>query len=241
MFSFKNSKKKPFVSVIIAAGGSSSRMNGENKLLVNIGDKPVLAHTLIAFEHCEYIDEIILSAHEDRIVEYAQLAEKYSIKKLLKVIRGGNTRLQSVYNAAIETSKRAEYLLVHDAARPLITVEEIKKVLDCVIEHNAAAASHKITDTVKKVEKCLSVETLNREELATVQTPQGGDRALLLAALKKAIEDEDGSVTDECSALEKIGIMPYMAPCSVFNIKITYPEDVFPANAIYDRRIKECE
>ena len=241
MFNLKNNKKRPFVSVIIAAGGSSSRMNGYNKLLMTIDDKPVLAHTLTTFEYCDFIDEIILSAHEEHLVEYAQLAEKYNIKKLSKVVKGGSTRLQSVYNAAIETSRKAEYLLVHDAARPLITVKEIKTVLDCAIDHNAAAASHKVTDTVKKVDKGLSVETLNREELATVQTPQGGDRALLIAALKKAIEDEDGVVTDECSALERIGVKPYMAPCSVFNIKITYPEDVFLANAIYDRRIKECE
>ncbi len=241
MFNLKKVRNRPFVSVIIAAGGSSSRMNGENKLLMNIDDKPVLAHTLIAFERCDFIDEIILSAHEDRLAEYADIAEKYNIKKLSKIIKGGNTRLQSVYNAAIETSQKAKYVLVHDAARPLITKEEIKTVLDCVIKYNAAAAAHKVTDTVKRVDYGLSIETLNREELATVQTPQGGDSALLLAALKKALENEDGTVTDECSAFEKIGVKPYMAPCSVFNIKITYTEDVFLANAIYDRRIKECE
>ena len=236
MFSLKKTNKKPFVSVVIAAGGSSSRMHGENKLLAMIADKPVLAHTLLAFEKCDLID-----AHTEKLMEYAAIATRYDIKKLAKVIKGGNTRLQSVYNAAIEVSPKCDYILVQDAARPLVTNNDIITVLEYVQEYKAAAASNKVTDTVKKTIDGFAIETIDRNTLSTVQTPQGADRDLLLAALRKALENEDGLVTDECSALELIGIKPYMAPCSSNNIKITYPEDLFLANAIYDRRVNECE
>lgn len=236
MFSFKRNLKKPYVSVVIAAGGSSARMNSENKLLMYIGDKPVLAHTFLAFENSDLIDEIILSAHPDNMINYADIAGKYNITKLSKVIKGGATRLQSVYNAAVEVSDKTDILLVHDAARPLVTSLDIDNVINSVVKHKAAAAANIMKDTVKKVKDNLAIETVDRNELVTVQTPQGADKALLLAALKKAVENEDGTVTDECSALEKIGVQPFMCPCSSCNVKITYPEDLFIANAIYDRR-----
>ena len=234
-----NKKNKPaFVTAVIAAGGSSARMNGENKLLIEIGGIPVLAHTLIAFESCDIISEIIISAHEKHLQEYADLAVKYNTTKLTKVVKGGATRLQSVYNAAIESSKKADYILVHDAARPLISADDIKKVVDDTARYQCAAASTKVTDTVKKVSDRMAQSTVDRTDLYTVQTPQGADRDLLIAALQKAVNASDNSVTDECSALEKLGIKPYMSDCSAANIKITYPQDIFIAEAIFDRRRK---
>ena len=239
MFRVGKKNKNHFVSVVIAAGGSSSRMNGDNKLVKCIGGIPVLAHTFLAFENCSLIDEIVLSAHEDRLDEYVSIAEKFKISKLTKVVKGGSTRLQSVYNAAVEVSDRADILLVHDAARPMVTNDDINSVIDCIIKYNAAAASNKVTDTIKKVENSFAVDTIDRNILYSVQTPQGADRALLLGALKKAVDSGDSNVTDECSALEKIGVKPYMASCSSLNIKITYQEDIILANAIYDWRCKE--
>ena len=202
-----NKKNKPaFVTAVIAAGGSSARMNGENKLLIEIGGMPVLAHTLIAFEGCDIISEIIISAHEKHLQEYADLAVKYNITKLTKVVKGGETRLHSVYNAVIESSKKAGYILVHDAARPLISADDIKKVVDDTARYQCAAASTKVTDTVKKVSDRMAQSTVDRTDLYTVQTPQGADRDLLIAALQKAVNASDNSVTDECSALEKLGI-----------------------------------
>ncbi|MBQ2865519.1 MAG: 2-C-methyl-D-erythritol 4-phosphate cytidylyltransferase [Clostridia bacterium] len=235
----KKKNKPVFVSAVIAAGGTSSRMNGDNKLLLEIGGIPVIAHSLLAFQSCDSISEIIISAHESHLQTYADIAQYYDITKLTKVVKGGDTRLQSVYNAVKECSKKADYILVHDAARPLITDEDIKTVIGDTISHNCAAASNKVTDTVKKVSDRLAQSTVDRTDLYTVQTPQGADRDLLYGALEKAVGMSDGSVTDECSALEKIGIKPYMSDCSVCNIKITYPQDVFIANAIYDRRNKK--
>ena len=234
-----NKKNKPiFVTAVIAAGGSSARMNGENKLLIDIGGMPVIAHTLMAFESCDMISEIIISAHENHLQQYADIATRYNITKLTRVVKGGATRLDSVYNAVIESSKKADYILVHDAARPLVTVDDIKTVIEDTIRYKCAAASTKVTDTVKKVSDRLAQSTVDRTDLYTVQTPQGADRDLLIGALQKAVNESDQSVTDECSALEKLGIKPYMSDCSVCNIKITYPQDVFIADAIFDRRRK---
>ena len=233
-----NKNKPAFVTAVIAAGGSSARMNGENKLLIKIDGIPVIVHTLMAFQNCDIISEIIISAHEKHLQEYADLALQYNITKLTKVVKGGATRLESVYNAAIESSKKADFILVHDAARPLVSVEDIKKVTEDTAKYHCAAASTKVTDTVKKVCDRLAQSTVDRTDLYTVQTPQGADRDLLLAALQKAVNASDQSVTDECSALEKIGIKPYMSDCSASNIKITYPQDVFIAEAIFDRRRK---
>ena len=241
MIGFGKNKKKPHITAIIAAGGSSARMNGENKLLMMIGDKPVMAHSLLAFQNCSEIDEIIVSAHRDRVDEYAALAVRYGIDKLSKVVIGGESRLHSVYNAVVQVSEQTNYILVHDAARPLVSDGDIKAVIADTLKYNCAAASNKVTDTVKRVSNGLAYETVDRTDLYTVQTPQGADRALLAAALKKAIDVKDDTVTDECSALEKLGMKPYMSKCSTGNIKVTYPEDIFVANAIYDRRIKQCE
>ena len=232
------SKNKPFVTAIIAAGGSSSRMNGENKLLISIGNIPVIAHSLITFQNCEAISEIIIAAHEMHLEQYTDIAKKYGITKVTKVVNGGKTRLHSVYNAVSASSDKSEYILVHDAARPLVTENDINTVIQDTINFHCAAASNKITDTVKKVSDQKAQSTIDRTDLYTVQTPQGADKSLLFAALQKAIEVSDGTVTDECSAIEKLSIKPYMSNCSVCNIKITYPEDVFMANAIYDRRTK---
>jgi 2-C-methyl-D-erythritol 4-phosphate cytidylyltransferase len=233
--SSKNNKPI-YVTAVIAAGGSSARMNGESKLLFNIGDIPVIAHSLLAFQNCDLISEIIISAHESNLQKYADIAAEYNITKLTKVVKGGSTRLQSVYNAVVESSKKAGYILVHDAARPLVSDNDIRTVVYDTVKHHCAAASTKVTDTVKKVSDRLALSTVDRTDLYTVQTPQGADRDLLLGALQKAVNSADESVTDECSALEKIGIKPYMSDCSVTNIKITYPQDLFLAEAIYDRR-----
>ncbi|MBO5973965.1 MAG: 2-C-methyl-D-erythritol 4-phosphate cytidylyltransferase, partial [Clostridia bacterium] len=107
-----NRKNKPiYVTAVIAAGGSSARMQGQNKLLINIGDIPVIAHSLLAFEHCDVISEIIISAHESHLETYAEIAAQYNIKKLTKVVKGGKTRLESVYNAVIQASKQADCIL----------------------------------------------------------------------------------------------------------------------------------
>ena len=236
MFFFrKKEKKKPFVTAVIAAGGSSARMGGENKLLMELDDRCVLAHTLQAFQNCPLISEIVIAARSDMIVPYADLASELGIDKLKCVTAGGNTRCESVYHGACQASPQAEYIAVHDGARPLVRPEEIAAVCEKAFNFTAAAAAVKVKDTIKRVEEGRILETVDRSQLCAMQTPQVADKALMLSALKNAL-DKNLNVTDECMALEAIHVRPAVVMCSYENIKITTPEDILFARAVLAER-----
>lgn len=236
MFFFrKKEKKTPFVTAVIAAGGSSTRMGGENKLLMELDDSSVLAHTLLTFQHCSTVSEIIIAARNDMIVPYSNLAAELGIDKLKCVVAGGSTRCESVYAGACQASSQAKYIAVHDAARPLIRPEEITAVCKKAFEYTAAAAAVPVKDTIKRVVDGRIQETIDRTQLCAMQTPQVADRALLLSALKHAL-DHNLNITDECMALEAIHVRPAVVMCSYENIKITTPEDILFARAVLAER-----
>lgn len=235
LFFRKKEKKTPFVTAVIAAGGSSTRMGGENKLLMEIDTHSVLAHTLLAFEQCPLISEIIISARSDMIVPYSNLAACLGIQKLKTVVSGGDTRCESVYRGACQASEKAQYIAVHDGARPLIRPEEITAVCEKAFVYTAAAAAVPVKDTIKRVEDGRIMETVDRSQLCAMQTPQIADKALMLSALKNAL-DKNLNVTDECMALEAIHVRPAVVICSYENIKITTPEDIVFARAVLAER-----
>lgn len=232
----KKKKAPPFVTAIIPAAGASRRMGGENKLLLELEGVPVLGRTLLALEGCPVIREIIVAAAEEQIVPYAELGRALGVTKLTRVIKGGATRQESVYRAALEASPEAKYLAVHDGARPLVTAEIVENVCKAAFLYNCAAAGVPVHDTVRKVDEAeRAAGTVERERLRAMQTPQVADRALLLAALKRAL-DEGRTVTDECAALEALGARPVIVPGSFENIKITTPPDLLFARAILEGR-----
>lgn len=232
----KKKKAPPFVTAIIPAAGASRRMGGGNKLLMELEGVPVLGRTLLALEHCEIIREIIIAASEDNIVTYAELGKNLGITKLTKVVKGGDTRQESVYKAALEADQQAKYLAVHDGARPLVTAEVVENACKGAFLHTCAAAGIKVHDTIKKVDSSDHVEqTMDRECLRAMQTPQVADKNLLLAALKNAL-DQGVTVTDECAALELLGARPVITEGSFENIKITTPVDLQFARAVLEGR-----
>ena len=232
----KKKKAPPFVTAIIPAAGASRRMGGGNKLLMELEGVPVLGRTLLALEHCEIIREIIIAASEDNIVTYAELGKNLGITKLTKVVKGGDTRQESVYKAALEADQQAKYLAVHDGARPLVTAEVVENACKGAFLHTCAAAGVKVHDTIKKVDSSDHVEqTMDRECLRAMQTPQVADKNLLLAALKNAL-DQGIAVTDECAALELLGARPVITEGSFENIKITTPVDLQFARAVLEGR-----
>jgi len=232
----KKKKQSPFVTAIIPAAGSSRRMGGGNKLLMELDGIPVLGRTLLALESCEIIQEIIVAAAEEHIVTYAELGKALGITKLTKVVKGGDTRQESVYRAALEASPEAKYLAVHDGARPLVTWEVVEKACKGAFLHTCAAAGVAVHDTIKEVQKDGHVErTVDREMLRAMQTPQVADKALLIAALQSAIE-AGVTVTDECAALERLGARPVITEGSFENIKITTPPDLLYGQAILEGR-----
>lgn len=232
LFGRKKKEETPFVTVVIAAAGASRRMGGENKQLILLDGIPALGRTLLAFQQSPYIREIILAAAEEHMAEYAALGRKLNIDKLTRVIRGGASRLESVYRAACEASPDCEYLAVHDGARPLVSQQVIENVCKAAFLYSAAGAGIPVTDTIKRIDReGRALATVDRESLRAMQTPQMAEKPLLLAALQSALE-AGAETTDELAALERMGMRPVIVPGDRENIKLTTPTDVLVANAI---------
>lgn len=236
LFHRRGQAEHPTCSVIVAAAGSSSRMGGENKLLQPLEGVPVLAHTLMALNASELVDEIVVAAREEDLVEISRLCHTYGITKCAKVVRGGESRVHSVLLAALEASPEASLLAVQDGARPLVTPELIGHVVSAAARCGAAAPAVAVKDTVKTVRADGSVaETLERDVLRAVQTPQVFEASLLKVALQSALES-GAPVTDDCSAVERLGKVVFLVEGEEENLKITTPVDLILAEAILRAR-----
>ena len=225
------SGKIPSCTVVIAAGGCSERMNGEDKLFVEIQGAPVLAHTLAAFSDCSYIKEIIVVARDTCMERVARICEQFEISKVSKVIVGGPTRLESVMNGVFAVSKKAEIIAIHDGARPCVSPDIIIKAIETAAKHHAAAPAVPISSTIKRVQGDIVKETVERDNLFEIQTPQVFAASLIKAALTNA-NRKSVDITDDCSAVELIGASVHITEGSRCNIKITTQEDLFIAEAI---------
>ena len=235
MFSFfkkMRGAKRPRCAALVAAAGSSSRMGGINKLLEPLDGIPVLVRTLTALQQAELVDEIIVATREEDLMEISRLCRTYGIAKCSKVVRGGEDRLHSVLMAALEASPETELLAVQDGARPLVTPEVIDRAVKAAARCGAAAPAVAVKDTIKTVREDGSVEnTPDRSTLRAVQTPQVFEASLLKAALQDAAE-KNVSVTDDCSAVERLGKVVFLVEGDEENMKITTPMDLVLAEAI---------
>lgn len=219
-------------TALVAAAGSSSRMGGINKLMEPLDGVPVLVRTLTALERAQRVDAIIVATREEDLVPISQLCHTYGITKCTKVIRGGESRTHSVLLAALEADGETELLAVQDGARPLVSPELIDEVIAKAERCGAAAPAVAVKDTIKVVGKDGAVErTLERSELAAVQTPQVFDAALLKAALQSVLE-QGIAVTDDCAAVERLGKTVYLVEGEESNLKITTPGDLILAEAL---------
>lgn len=228
--------QRPCCAALVAAAGSSSRMGGVNKLLQPLDGIPVLARTLTALQMARRIDEIVVAAREEDFLEISRLCRTYGITKCTKVIRGGESRAHSVLLAALEAGEDMELLAVQDGARPLVTPELIDTVAEAAARTGAAAPAVAVKDTIKSVREDGTVaETLDRSALRAVQTPQIFEGSLLKAALQAAVEG-DIPVTDDCSAVERLGKRVYLVDGDEENLKITTPVDLILAEAILHDR-----
>jgi 2-C-methyl-D-erythritol 4-phosphate cytidylyltransferase len=219
------------LSAIIVAAGSSQRM-GFDKLFALLGDKPVVVHTLLAFEGAECVDEVILVGRDDRLAELQELVRRAEFKKVRHVVSGGVHRQDSVRAGMDLLASDASYVAVHDAARPLITAEKIARVFaECRI-HGAAALAEPITDTLKRGDDgCFVCGGVDRSGLYAMQTPQIFSRDLLVRAYE-TVAAKQLLITDEVSAIEELGAKVLLVPNDEFNPKITYPRDLLLAEAL---------
>lgn len=225
-----------FTSVIIPAAGQGRRMNAPiNKQYLTLRGKPILAYTLDVFENCSLIDEIILviNADEFRICQQ-QVLRPYGYKKI-KVIEGGNTRQKSVYEGLKVVNSKADIVMTHDGARPIIQESVIIKSIYETKEHKATVVGVPAKNTIKVVNHKDFVEyTPNRDFLMEVQTPQTFTYELLKEAHEKAIE-EGVEGTDDAFLVERISHPVKIVTGHYNNIKITTPEDLIIAESLIKR------
>ena len=204
---------------------------GEDKLLLPLDEQPVLVRTLRALDRCPYITEIVVVTRSDLIVPVGQLCKDYALGKVTKVIVGGKTRTRSVLAGVRELDPKAELAAVHDGARPLVGQAVLEGAILRARECGAAAPAVPVKDTVKRAKDGLVSATLERSELFAVQTPQVFEPSLLKAALSKALED-GAELTDDCAAVERLGIGVALTQGEYRNLKITTPEDMAAAEAL---------
>ncbi len=205
-------------SVIIPAGGTSSRYGNTNKLLEKIKDRTVIEETVSKFVDFDEITEIIIPANASITDELKALLTDSKIK----IIEGGSTRQKSVCNA-LQVVKN-DYLLIHDGARPLIRKDTIEYVLKAVVDKQAVSVMTKTTDTIKEVDsEGRIIRTIDRSKLYNTQTPQAFKTSIIKDAHEKL---KDGNFTDDSSMLEYLGIPVYIVNGSYTNIKITIKSDL---------------
>ncbi len=221
---------KPFVSCIVAAAGRGSRMQADvNKIFLEYNEMPVLAHTLLVLEKSALIDEIIIVTAECDMLGCKDIAEEFNITKLKTITLGGSKRQDSVRNALNEVAEHADIVLIHDAARPLLTEDVIKSVVEGVVAYGAAATGVPCKNTLKLTnDKGLITGTPDRSHLYEIQTPQGFAKEIIIKSHTYALENNIAG-TDDCYLAEQSGYCVKIVDGDYKNIKITTPEDLLLA------------
>ncbi|MCL1823566.1 MAG: 2-C-methyl-D-erythritol 4-phosphate cytidylyltransferase [Oscillospiraceae bacterium] len=216
-------------AALIAAGGASSRMNGEDKLFTDLCGVPVIIRAVKAFEDAESISEIIIAAKAGNKEKISSLCEEYSITKLKAVVSGGKNRQESVLNALKEVSTDIGFIAVHDGARPLIKPESIEKIIKFAYEKEAVIPAVRVKDTIKTVQNGKIIATPDRSGLYAAQTPQ----VFKLSNYKEAIQyTSDIPVTDDAMLMAEADFEVFITEGDYNNIKITTPDDLIFARSL---------
>lgn len=213
---------EPCGAVIVAAG-NASRMGGIDKTVALLGGEPVILRTVRAFQECDIIKEIVIVTRQDLLSQVSEICHDFD--KVTAVVAGGDTRPGSVQNGIDALSAKCHLVAVQDGARPLVSGEVIDRTVRAAHTYGAAAPGIPVKDTIKVVEGGLVSSTPERKLLRAIQTPQVFDLDLLRGALKKAM-DEGAEITDDCSAVERLGMRIRIVEGDERNIKITTPLDL---------------
>lgn len=227
----KKKERQGLCAAVVPAAGSATRMKGQDKVLLPLDGVPVLIRTLQALSACGEIGEIVVVTREDLIVPVAQLCRDARLDKVKNVVVGGASRTESVLAGLRAVSDSAELIAIHDGARPLVSPAVLEEVIAAGRRTGAAAPAVPVKDTIKAADGAVVAETLDRARLRAVQTPQVFDAGLIRAALAKALED-GAELTDDCSAVERLGMKVTLTGGSYRNMKITTPEDMAVAEAL---------
>ena len=221
---------------IIAAGGLGTRLKTAHpKLLVMLNGKPLLAYSVDVFEKSALIDGIIIVTHEYHVLDVEDVVRHFNFQKVERVVIGGTTRCASVYNGLQEAGGKTDVVVVHDGARPLLNPQTLQRAVEQCKAHGAAVVGVRVKPTIKKVDpQGLFVrETLNRDELWEIQTPQVFKREILLRAYAQKGSDDPA---DDASLVERAGVPVKVVEGDYENIKITTNEDLVLAEALLTAR-----
>ena len=215
--------KVGFCGAVIVAAGNASRMGGIDKVMAELMGEPMIVRTVRTFQECDVIKEIVIVTRPDLIAPISDLCR--GMEKVKAVVCGGSSRQESVELGLNALSKKVKLAAVQDGARPLISWQVIDRVVRAAHSYGAAAPAIPVKDTIKVVTGGIVKETPDRKTLQAVQTPQVFDIDLLKGALIKAKED-GAEVTDDCSAVERLGMSVKIVEGDERNIKVTTPMDL---------------
>jgi len=226
------------VTAIVPAAGKSVRMGvGQNKVLINVAGEPILSWVLKALCATGFIKRLIICVREDEQEDVLRIAERHRGSMEVELVMGGSERQESVYNALKVIGSEDGYVVVHDAARPLVTPQLVSKVVEAAFEYGAATAGIPCTDTVKEADASgFVLRTLSRQSLYLVQTPQAFSCRLLIRAHERA--RELGLLcTDDAGLVEAIGAKVKLVVGDPCNIKVTERKDLLIVEAFLNERI----
>ena len=235
--SITKKEKRPYTVAVILAAGKSTRMQNEatTKQMMALEGVPIIVRTMLAFESSDYVNEIIVVATKEELSVYKSFKKTYNITKLKTAVEGGECRAESASHGFARLPKQCKFVVFHDGARCLTTVEDIDRVIKEAQRYGAAIAAKKATDTVKIADKFGFVkETPERASVWLAQTPQVFKKSLYEVSLIKA-EKLNEKVTDDAMLAENAGFHVKLVECRSENIKITTPEDIRIAESITRR------
>jgi 2-C-methyl-D-erythritol 4-phosphate cytidylyltransferase len=222
------------VVAVIAAAGSSQRMQGINKTWAMLGAKPLLAHSICVFEASGLVDDLAIVLSKDALPDGQQLQEQEGWRTICAMCPGGARRRDSVLAGLEALSPKPDYVLIHDGARPLLTPALVERGLAAAREHGAATAAVPVKDTIKRAgPDGLVLETLDRSSLWSIQTPQVFAYDLILSAHRSI--DPSWDATDDAALVERAGHPVALFMGAYENIKITTPDDLLIAEVLLKR------
>lgn len=227
------------VTVMIAAAGSGTRMGGISKPLMKLAGRHAILYSLDTFMQSEYVERIVISARREELHLIKEIVSRENYMKEIIVAEGGSTRQESVkraFSAAFSGRPKTKFVAVHDGARPLVTAEEIQRAFRTAEQYGNAVCAARAKDTFKTTDKnCVVTGHVERENLWHIQTPQVFDTDMFHTAI--ALAEKNGlEATDESGLVTEAGFIVKLVECGHDNIKLTYPEDVFIAEAILQKR-----
>lgn len=220
-----------YTGAVIVAAGSASRMQGIDKVMACIGGEPMIVRTIRAFQTCDAIREIVIVTRQDLISQVSQLCASFD--KVRTVVAGGNSREESVQSGIQALSKKVKLIAVHDGARPFVTHQLIDRCVRAAHSYHAAAPGIPVKDTIKVTAGGMVISTPDRNRLQAIQTPQVFDSDLLRCALHN-VKDNKLQITDDCSAVEQLGMSIRIVQGDERNIKITTPMDLKVAQLLLE-------